>query len=132
MSQENVERVKRAFDALSKGDSEAALEHIAPSFEVNDRVAPEANPTERGPGALVENLGAVTEAFQTISWEPLEIIDLEDRVLVRVRMTARGKHSDLPIDEEVGHLYAVKDGKAVRLDIYRTWAEALEAAGLSE
>ena len=132
MSQENVERVKRAFDALSKGDSEAALEHIDPSFEVNDRVAPEANPTERGPGALVKNLGAVTEAFRTVTWEPLEFIDHDDRVLVRVRMTARGKHSALPIDEEVGHAYAIKDGKAVRLDIYRTWAEALEAVGLSE
>ena len=51
MSRENVERVKRAFAALSKGDFEAALEHIDPSFEVDDRVAPEANPTERGPAA---------------------------------------------------------------------------------
>ncbi len=50
-------------------------------------------------------------------------------MLVRVRMTARGKHSALPIDEEVGHVYTIEDGKAVKLDIFRTWAEALEAAG---
>lgn len=129
MSRENVERVKRAFAALSEGDFEAALEHIDPSFEVDDRVAPEANPTERGPGALVTNLRTVTEAFGDLDWEAQEIVDLEDRVLVRVRLTARGKHSALPIDEEVGHVYTIEDGKAVKLDIFRTWAEAREAAG---
>ena len=129
MSRENVERVKRAFAALSKGDFEAALEHIDPSFEVDDRVAPEANPTERGPGALVTNLRTVTDAFGDLDWEAQEIVDLEDRVLVRVRLTARGKHSALPIDEEVGHVYTIENGKAVKLEIFRTWAEAREAAG---
>ena len=131
MSRENVERVKRAFAALSKGDFEAALEHIDPSFEVDDRVAPEANPTERGPGALVTNLRTVTDAFGDLDWEAQEIVDLEDRVLVRVRLTARGKHSALPIDEEVGHVYTIENGKAVKLEIFRTWAEAREAAGAS-
>jgi hypothetical protein len=129
---ENVERAKRAFDAFTRGDMETALEFIDPSFEVDDRVTPEANPTERGPAALIENAGQVYEAFGEIAWEPREIIDLDDRVLVRVRITAKGKHTALPIDEDVGHVYTLKGEMATKLVIYRTWAEALEAAGLSE
>src|SRR5688500_15399092 len=103
MSEENVDRTKRAFDAFTRGDLETAFEFIHPSFEVDDRVVPEANPTKRGPDALVENAGQVYEAFGEISWQPVEIVDLNDRVLVRVRVTAKGKHTALPIDEDVGH-----------------------------
>ena len=132
MSQENVERVERAFAAFSSGDLETAFEFIDPSFEVNDRVVPEANPSERGPDALIANAGQVREAFGDIAWEPREILDHGDRILVRVHVTAKGLHTSLPIDDDVGHLYTMRDEKAVRLDIFRTWAEALEAAGLWE
>jgi ketosteroid isomerase-like protein len=127
---DNVARFERAFDAFTKGDMETALEHIDPSFEVDDRVAPEANPSERGPEALIANSAQVYEAFGEISWEPVEIVDLGDRVLVRVRMTAVGRATSLPIDEDVGHLYTMEGIKAVKLVIYRTWDEAREAAGL--
>lgn len=128
MAEQNVERVRRAFDAFTRGDLETAFEFIDPTFEVNDRVTPEANPTERGPDALIKNAGQVREAFGDISWEPREILDLGDRVLVRVHMSAKGKHTSLPIEEDVGHVYTLIDGKAVKLDIFRTWQEAREAA----
>jgi ketosteroid isomerase-like protein len=132
MSQENVDRIKRAFDAFSNGDLETAFEVIDPSFELNDRIVPEANPSERGPDALIANVGRVTEAFGDVIWEPREIVDRGQYVLVRVHLSARGRHTSLPIEEDVGHLYTVRDGKAVRLDIFRTWGEALEAAALRE
>jgi ketosteroid isomerase-like protein len=132
MASENVERTKRAFDAFTRGDLETAFEFIDPSFEVDDRVVPEASPTKRGPDALVENAGQVYEAFGEIRWEPREIVDLGDRVLVRVRVTARGKHTALPIDDDVGHVYTLKGDKAVKLVIYRTWDEARAAAGLGD
>lgn len=130
MAADNVELVKRAFDAFSRGDMETALAFLHPSFEVEDRVVPEASPTKRGPDALIENVSHVWEAFGEVTWEPREIVDLGDRVLVRVHMSATARHDDLPIDEDVGHLYELTDGRAVRLDIFRTWEEAREAAGL--
>jgi ketosteroid isomerase-like protein len=132
MPQENAERVRRAFDAFARGDLETAFEFIDSSFEVHDRVIPEASPSKRGPDALIENVGLVREAFGDVLWEPREIVDLGDRVLVRVHMSAQGHHTSLPIDEDVGHIYTLSNGKAVRLDIYRTWAEALNAAERAE
>jgi hypothetical protein len=52
----------------------------------------------------------VREAFGDITWEPREIVDLGDRVLVRVHLG---------------------EG-AVRLDIFRTWEEARRATGPRE
>ena len=132
MSRENVERTKRAFDAVTRGDLKVAFEFIDASFEVKDHVVPEASPTERGPEALIANVGQVREAFGDIAWEPREIIDRGDLVLVRVHISAKGLHTALPIGEAVGHVYRLREGKAVHLDIFRTWDQALEAAGLSE
>jgi ketosteroid isomerase-like protein len=132
MSQENIDRVKRGFEAFRRGDLATAFEFIHPSFEINDRVVPEANPSERGPDALLANVRLVWDAFGEIAWEPREIVDRDDRILVRVHMSAKGHHTSLPIEEDVGHVYTMRDGKAVRLDIFRSWDEALEAAGLSE
>ena len=53
-------------------------------------------------------------------------------MLVLSRHTARGKQSGVPIEHEIGDLFALRDGRIVRFDSYWNRAEALEAAGLSE
>lgn len=124
----NAVRVRRAFDAFTRGDMEPLSELIDPSFEVDDRVTPEANPAQRGLDGLIENAALVYEVFGEVSWDPLEIEDHGDRVLVRVHVTAKGKSTALPIDEEVGHVYTMNaDGRATKLDIFRTWDEARRA-----
>jgi ketosteroid isomerase-like protein len=130
MSQENVETLKRAFDAFASGDLETVFGLIDPAFEINDRVI--GSPSARGPEALVANAAEVREAMGDVSWEPREMVDLDDRVVVKVHVAGVGQHTSLPIEDDVGHIYTLRDGRAVKLDIFRTWAEALEAAGLSE
>ncbi len=133
MSEENAERVRLAFDSFTRGDMDALSEFIDPSFEVDDRITPEASPSERGMDALVANAAQVYEAFGEISWEPREVVDAGNRVLVRVHLSMKGQSTALPVEEDVGHVYALNEkGKAVKLDIFRTWVEAIEAAGLSE
>jgi ketosteroid isomerase-like protein len=130
MSQENVEGLKRAFDAFASGDLETAVGFIDPEFEIHDRVI--GSPSERGPAALIANAADVREAIGDVSWEPREIVDLGDRVLVEVHVTGQGQHTSLPINEAVGHIYTLRNGKAVKLDIFRTYEEARHAAGVSE
>jgi ketosteroid isomerase-like protein len=132
MPQLNADRIKRAFDAFSSGDLETVSELIDPSFEVNDHVVPEANPSERGLAALVANAAQVREAFGDITWRAGEIVDRGDRVLVRVHFSAEGLGTALPIEDDVGHVYTLKEGKAVKLEIFRTWGEARRAGGLPD
>jgi ketosteroid isomerase-like protein len=121
--------MEAAFAALTSGDVDGALAYLHDDFQVRDHISLEASPTTRGPQALLENLTHIYDALGAISWNAVEIVDFDDRVCVRVVLKARGKHSQLPISEEVGHLYVVDSGKARSLDIFRSWGEALAAAG---
>jgi hypothetical protein len=128
MAAEDVARLRRAFDAFAQGDLETAFSYIDPSFEIDDRVI--TSPSGRGPEALVQNAAQVREVFGDVTWKPMEIIDLDDRLLVRVHVTGTGEHTALQIDDDVGHIYTFKDGKATKLDIFRTWEEARAHAGV--
>ncbi len=141
MPSERVERLRRGFEAFTRAQSASATEadwkdlqelyeFIDAGLEVNDRILPEANPSERGPEALIANAAQVKEAFGDLIWEPVEIIEHGDYLLARVHVTGKGLSTSLPMDDDIGQVYTLKDEKAIRLDIYRTWEEAREAAGL--
>jgi ketosteroid isomerase-like protein len=132
MPSENVAGLQRAFEAFAKGDMETVSQFIDPNFEVEDRIIPEPSPSERGIGALVANAEQVRQVLGEVSYEPREVLDLGDYILVQVRFKGSGRHTSLPVDEDIGHMYTLKDGKAIRLDIFRTWAEARRAAGLAD
>ena len=50
-----------------------------------------------------------------------------------VRISGQGKGSGLEMETLLAHLWVFRsDGKVIRGEVYRSVAEALEAAGLSE
>ena len=55
-----------------------------------------------------------------------------DHVVVLTRYTGRGKGSGVDVDTQGAHVWTLRDGKAVRLEIFAARARALEAVGLSE
>jgi ketosteroid isomerase-like protein len=52
-------------------------------------------------------------------------------VVVLTRYTGRGKESGASVDTEGAHLWTLRDGKAIRLEVFSSRAKALNAAGLS-
>jgi ketosteroid isomerase-like protein len=62
-----------------------------------------------------------------------ELIDAGGEMVVAiVRYRGRGKGSGAPIDERLGMVMRLRDGRVWRSETYSTVAEALESAGLSE
>jgi len=53
-------------------------------------------------------------------------------VVVLYRAVGRGKGSGIDLETRFGHVWTVREGRAVRWEILRTPAEALEAVGLRE
>jgi hypothetical protein len=51
---------------------------------------------------------------------------------VTVRTTMTGRGSSVEVTSDGGHLHEFRDGRVVRITMYRIPEEALEAAGLSE
>ena len=55
-----------------------------------------------------------------------------DRVVVRTAQEARGKESGVAVTAVFWFVFALRDGRVVRIDIHAEEAAALEAAGLRE
>ena len=130
MSRENVEIAVTGYEAVLRGES--SDDFLAADFEVHDRTLPEVSESRRGPDAMRAVREAMADAFDDFRYDVEEARDLGDRVLVRAHVFARGRGSGIDLDGTMGHLWTFAHGKATRLDVYGSWAQALEAVGLSE
>ena len=139
MSEENVEIVRRSYDAWESGNIDSWLEFFDPEVEWVPPPAWAALEVGRGTEALVlhghagirEFLDVIGEMWDEQEVEPERFLDAGDRVLVLVRLRVRGR-GGVEIDEPWAHLITLRNGKAIRVELYPDRAEALEAAGLSE
>ena len=70
------------------------------------------------------------EAVDQLRIEPQEIREAEHEVVVRFRMTARGRSTGLEAVQEAAALCTVLDGKVHRMRFVAGWDDALRQAGL--
>jgi ketosteroid isomerase-like protein len=61
-----------------------------------------------------------------------EARDLGDVVLLIATHHGRGRISGAEVHGQTGYLYTVRGGKIVRVELHRSGAQALEAAGIRE
>jgi uncharacterized protein len=132
MPQENVEIVRRMYDAYNRGDFESALADFAPDVEWSD---PPDNPggrTWHGPEGVQGALATWQGAWQDFRYEIQELIDCDgDKVLLAALQTGRGLVSGVSVSEENFCVFTLQGGRIVRQEMFRHRPEALEAAGLS-
>ena len=133
MSQENVEIVRRAYEAFAQGDIEAALAMFHADIQVEDHNRSLETPaTYHGRDGFLTLFATVNEGFSDVRYTPEELTDVGDRVLAEVRRTGRGRASGAQVDERQFHVWDVVAGRAVRFRVYLDRNQALEAAGLRE
>ena len=137
MSQENVEIVRKVYDAIARGDSEAVLENYDPDVELDFSESPFATVSRqkvyRGHGGIrALTRERYEEAWKSIDDDLLDLIDAHGQVVAVVKTVGRGRTSDVKVDRTHAAVWTIQDGKITRVAWYRSGAEALEAAGLSE
>jgi ketosteroid isomerase-like protein len=133
MSQENVEIVRRMYDAFAEGRLD--FEFVAPDIEWRGpREFPDLSEPWYGHEGVTRYFTKLAEIFDDYRMVPERFIDAgDDRVLVFSREGGRGKGSGAQVETHLtAHLWTMKDGKAVRMQSYWERADALEAVGLSE
>ena len=127
---ENLELLKRGYDAFNRGDLDAVFELLDPEIEwVNDERVPFAG-TYRGHDELRALLRDQQEVFGQVTMEPYEFFETGDGVVAFVRVRARGEASGAAVEITVGHLWTIRNGRAVRWQGFARRENALEAAGL--
>ena len=141
MSEENVEVVRKALDALNafmRGEltSEAIAELGDPQFEFHwhgERAMPDQPQHLRGVPEMVGFFEQLRGALADLAWEPLEFIEAPgDRVLTLTRQSGRGRESGVPIEVHTFHVWTIRDGQVSKMELFRHRDDALEAAGLRE
>ena len=132
MSQENVEVLRRAVEAINRGDVAAVVEFLDPEFEAG--VPPEfsAEPdTYRGHDGIRRYFESFKATMDAIRYEPESFRDAGDSVVVAVRLTAKGRHTSIPVEQRFGHVWSFREGKVIAIRTYASMDEALHAVGLA-
>jgi ketosteroid isomerase-like protein len=141
VSEENVELARRgytAFQALLERATAGADISDAPEWEVWDadvvivEIAdyPDAA-TYRGHEGMRRWLEGWLDAFDEMSFEPLEFIPAGDHVVVPTHQRFRSK-AGLDVDQHITHVLRFRGGKVIYATGYRDKSSALAAVGLSE
>jgi ketosteroid isomerase-like protein len=144
MSQENVEVVRRWYASLEdlrdanpdddpKRIDEAFRDYLDGQFELRmPPDYPEGEQVFHGRDGYAQAVAMFRDAWAEFRLEPERFLDAGDRVVVFVRVVAKGGASGVPIEIETGHVWTVRSGQAASVQLYRDRSEVLEAAGLSE
>ena len=133
MSQENLERTRRAFDAFNRRDLDAFLPLTDTEVEFATRYMElEGDPHYRGHDGVREWWRDLLAIFPDFSIEVLELHDLGGSGIAALRVRGHGLDSGVPFEETVWAAAEWRDGKVTRWRNFGSEAEALEAAGLSE
>ena len=132
MTEENVEVIRRGWEAFDRGDLSAAMAAMSPDMVTY--VAPPAptTGTYHGIDGWVQSMLDWAEGFDELVITGEEFFDAGDQVVVHARHRASGAESGVPVEADVWYVWTVRAGKLVRADTFTEKAEALEAAGLSE
>ena len=135
MSQENLDVVRRAYEAWNRGDLEAAFEFLDRDVEVSvPPDFPEAG-TYRGRDEVRHWVAQqLLPILEEVRAEPERFLDAGDRVVAFVRYFGRGKASGIEVRGAVvdAHVWTLREGKVQKLQMYQGTEKALEAVGLSE
>lgn len=131
MSQENVEIVKRMWEAFLSEDPGAGLSFCHPDIEWDGTNLPDGT-VAKGREAIVEHAMRWAATWEDWTMEPQRLIDAGgDQVVLIFRETGRSE-SGLVMDERHAELYTIQGGKVVYRKGFSDPAEALAAVGLSE
>jgi ketosteroid isomerase-like protein len=132
MSEENVELVRRALQAIDRRDLTSWLAVLDEDAEV----VPTRDWPEPGVRGAEAAFNWYVQAFDTL--QPFRTTDTEfidagaDKVLLQYRMDLRGKGSGAKVEFRRWCVVTMQKARILRAQWFSDRADALEAAGLSE
>jgi ketosteroid isomerase-like protein len=118
--QQNVELVRKGYEAFGRGDIEGMLSLFDDNIEwvsPGPSDLPTAG-TRRGRQQVAEFFRAINEAFEIQQFEPKTFVAQGDRVVVLGEDTARVKATGKVLNESWAHAFVVRNGKVVSFQEY--------------
>jgi ketosteroid isomerase-like protein len=128
----NADLVREAFEQWNTGDRESLLALIDPDVEIHVASAQlTGGEAFHGHEGYREWHAAMEESFEVWQIHPEVFREVGDRVVALGNMHLRGRASGVELDQEIGWLVDIRDGKMIRFQTFLSHAEALSAGGIS-
>jgi ketosteroid isomerase-like protein len=131
-SEENVEMVRRGFEAAAREDWEPALATLDPDAEIHDFDIPDAG-VYRGHDGFLAWLQRWGEGWE--SWRIEDVVFRAagaDCVIALFRIVTKGGHSGMELDRQDAIVYRIRNDLIVHMEYFNDQRRALDAAGLSD
>jgi ketosteroid isomerase-like protein len=132
MSQRDVDLVRDLFAHWSAGNYEFIIESAQPDLEIFSRFATLGGESYRGPAGVRRWVAEIESTFDRFDVRTSDFRDLGNRVLVLGSIDLEGSSSGINIQQPMGWLFELRDGKLTRMFFYSSHEEAFKAAGLSQ
>jgi uncharacterized protein (TIGR02246 family) len=126
---EDVQVVRRVFDAINDRDLQAMLDAYHPDADMSTLTSTLVHgKAYQGQSGIRDYFSSLADVWEELRLEPEEIRDLGDRVLVIGRWSSRGRGSGAEVESPAAWVFAVRDGRVVFSRAYRDAEEALADA----
>jgi ketosteroid isomerase-like protein len=133
MSQENVEIVRAAIDAVARQDLTRLIELADPEVEWHSFLAQLGEGgVYRGHDGLRQYVEDLSDAWEFLRTDVDDFLAVGAVVVVVGRLRYRGKGSGVETESAAGYVTRFRDGRLVYMRAFRDPEEALMALGLSE
>jgi ketosteroid isomerase-like protein len=136
MSQENVEVVRRIYDAVGERDGVTPFEFYAHDIVWDLSRARTAflysTTVFHGHEGVRQMWRESLAAFGEVDLHAEELIDAGDQVVAVIRELEVGRASGAPVTANHAALWTLADGKVTRMQTFDDRQQALEAVSLSE
>ena len=125
MCQENIELVRRKYEAWNRGDIATLIALTHPDFQWVE--PPEIVGATDGSGReeYGRYLRSFYEVWEEFRWEPEDFRSAGDLLLVHVCEIGRGRLSGALVQQHFVHVWTIRDGRSVRMERYVDEREAL-------
>ncbi len=124
----NVQVVERFFDAAARRDTDAMRELTDPDVEWHTTRELPGGGVFRGQAAVEEVLRDQADTFDDFSVEPEQVREVGEQVVVFARLSGRIKGTGHAVEQPVGQVWTVRDGRVVRFRAYLDREEAMRVA----
>ncbi len=127
MSEENVEIVRRGFEAYSRRDWSAAMETLADEAEWHPYLGQIGSGIRRGRDQIEQMLREI-DVDLDLNIDGEDFVDLGDHVLVSVHAHGQGRESGASVDARWCQLWSLRKAEVVKVAAYPDAAAARAAA----
>jgi len=131
MSQQDVEIVRRSFDAWNEGDVEA-IRRIYTEDAVVESGIIELGRSLDGDDPIGNWVAEMQETWAEVRWDLERIFEGHGVVVTFYRGVSTGRQSGVEVTCDFAAIYRIRDGLIASERVYLDREEALKAAGLRE